>query len=146
MLKTHPSGAEHLVLSCRRVHSQLLRNHMSAISLGHTLLTLVVCCCVCLQEAACSGLAEVLEHAGHCTGGEILVPRFKVRSIVLVVVGARFADMLMWGYGLLFKALHGRGDPGAVLHGMLCFLITSDSIVAHGSRSCGRPLVFLAFV
>jgi hypothetical protein len=31
-----------------------------------------------VQEAACSGLAEVLEHAGHCTQGAILVPRFQV--------------------------------------------------------------------
>jgi hypothetical protein len=38
----------------------------------------IACAHVAVQEAACSGLAEVLEHAGHCTGGEILVPRFKV--------------------------------------------------------------------
>lgn len=35
-----------------------------------------------VQEAACSGLAEVMEHAGHCTNGEILTPRFKVRTCI----------------------------------------------------------------
>jgi hypothetical protein len=35
-----------------------------------------------VQEAACSGLAEVLEHAGHCTNGQILLPRFAVSGTV----------------------------------------------------------------
>jgi hypothetical protein len=38
-----------------------------------------------VQEAACSGLAEVLEHAGHCTQGAILVPRFQVRDFGLFI-------------------------------------------------------------
>lgn len=32
-----------------------------------------------VQEAACSGLAEVMEHAGHCTNGQILVQRYQVK-------------------------------------------------------------------
>lgn len=43
-----------------------------------------------VQEAACSGLAEVLEHAGHCTHGQILVPRFKVGAVFYNDSPARF--------------------------------------------------------
>jgi hypothetical protein len=32
-----------------------------------------------VQEAACSGLVELLEHAGACTHGAVLVPRMQVR-------------------------------------------------------------------
>jgi hypothetical protein len=31
-----------------------------------------------VQEAACSGLAELLEHAGACTHGAVLIPRMQV--------------------------------------------------------------------
>jgi hypothetical protein len=35
-----------------------------------------------VQEAACSSLAELLEHAGNCTHGAVLVPRMQVRALV----------------------------------------------------------------
>lgn len=31
-----------------------------------------------VQEAACSGLSELLDHAGHCTRGAVLYPRLQV--------------------------------------------------------------------
>jgi hypothetical protein len=31
-----------------------------------------------VQEAACSGLAEAMEHAGHCMRGAVLLPRLQV--------------------------------------------------------------------
>lgn len=31
-----------------------------------------------VQEAACSALAELMEHADHCTQGAVLLPRLQV--------------------------------------------------------------------
>lgn len=33
-----------------------------------------------VQEAACSGLAELLEHAGKCTHGAVIIPRMQVMT------------------------------------------------------------------
>jgi hypothetical protein len=41
-----------------------------------------------VQEAACSSLAELLEHAGACTHGAVLVPRVQVNCCCVQLHGA----------------------------------------------------------
>jgi hypothetical protein len=87
------------------LHSYFSMPLMHACSM-FPLLTLLFCCCRFLllvqtlfeqilagllsrvaegngrvQEAACSSLAELLEHAGACTHGAVLVPRMQVNAV-----------------------------------------------------------------
>lgn len=74
-----------------------------------------------VQEAACSGLAELLEHAGACTHGAVLVPRLQV----------------CWGAALPISAFHQHQDMLLLLSGGQAYLDTTvDLLLMFGCISC----------